>query len=451
MVWNILDFGAESNSAECCTGSIQAAIDACCTAGGGTVIIPPGKFTAGTLELKSNVRLHLEHGAVLYASANRADYRRLFPDHPNIQPGTTDYPFNIDEYFIYALGARNVAITGGGMIHAQGRNFYHSDRFRKCIKQKPGHKEYILKEWRPGPTVCFLECEDITVQGITIEEHPLFALTLLHCRNAVLTGLKIHTDIHFINGDGIHLKSSQNVTISDCQIDVEDDAICFYTDMWERTPALLGNEDYTTSNITVSNCIFSTACSAIRIGFMGDAPLRNILFNNIIVKQAEAALDVICCGGESFFSSKGKIYKGPLIENIHLANFIAENVKWGITLNSDRNLQGDAGIRNFLFSGVRIHSACGSYLAGTAEHPLCGMTFRDCFFKVDGFEVSEETAPEYLRMFKNQTFPGGMLLRHTSDVTFANTTLEVCKARQAFTAENDRDTDISGLRIKQTT
>ena len=44
------------------TGSIQEAIDDCAAAGGGTVLIPPGEYTAGSIRLKDNIELRVEAG-----------------------------------------------------------------------------------------------------------------------------------------------------------------------------------------------------------------------------------------------------------------------------------------------------------------------------------------------------------------------------------------------------
>ena len=73
--FNVMDFGAAGDGATLCTGALQAAIDACHATGGGTVIIPAGKaFLTGTLTLKSHVHLHLESGATLLCSDQRADF-----------------------------------------------------------------------------------------------------------------------------------------------------------------------------------------------------------------------------------------------------------------------------------------------------------------------------------------------------------------------------------------
>jgi polygalacturonase len=56
------------------TKALQAAVDACAAKGGGVVVIPPGEFLTGSIELRSNVTLEIAGGAVLRGSPDLADY-----------------------------------------------------------------------------------------------------------------------------------------------------------------------------------------------------------------------------------------------------------------------------------------------------------------------------------------------------------------------------------------
>src|SRR5262245_42912619 len=58
-VYNVREFGAKGDGVALDTAPVQAAIDACSRDQGGTVLVPAGDFVVGTLELKSNVTLHL--------------------------------------------------------------------------------------------------------------------------------------------------------------------------------------------------------------------------------------------------------------------------------------------------------------------------------------------------------------------------------------------------------
>src|SRR5690348_2721304 len=58
-IYNIRDFGAKGDAVSLDTGALQAAIDACNRDQGGTVVVPAGTFVIGTVEMKSNVTLHI--------------------------------------------------------------------------------------------------------------------------------------------------------------------------------------------------------------------------------------------------------------------------------------------------------------------------------------------------------------------------------------------------------
>src|SRR6185436_13690231 len=58
-IYNVRDFGAKGDGSTVDTSAIQSAIDAANKDQGGTVLIPAGIFITGTIELKSNVTLHL--------------------------------------------------------------------------------------------------------------------------------------------------------------------------------------------------------------------------------------------------------------------------------------------------------------------------------------------------------------------------------------------------------
>jgi polygalacturonase len=73
-IYDVRDYGAKGDGTTLNTVAIQAAIDACATAQGGTVFIPAGVFMSGTIQLKSNVTFHLSAGGKLLGSPKRADY-----------------------------------------------------------------------------------------------------------------------------------------------------------------------------------------------------------------------------------------------------------------------------------------------------------------------------------------------------------------------------------------
>ena len=91
------------------TEHIQKAIDRLSQKGGGTVVIPEGKWLTGRIVLRSNICLRLEKGAELHFSGDIKDYL----------PVVLSRNEGIDVYslgaMIYAADAENIAITGLGM------------------------------------------------------------------------------------------------------------------------------------------------------------------------------------------------------------------------------------------------------------------------------------------------------------------------------------------------
>src|SRR5450432_78669 len=110
----ITDFGAVAGGSNDCTAAIARAIDACAAAGGGRVVVPAGEFLTGAIHLKSNVDLHLAAtNSVLKFST---DPKAYLPVVFTRFEGTECYNFSP---FIYALGQKNVAVTGEGTLDGQ--------------------------------------------------------------------------------------------------------------------------------------------------------------------------------------------------------------------------------------------------------------------------------------------------------------------------------------------
>ena len=112
-IYNVRDHGAKGDGKTLDTAAIQSAIDKCFNDKGGTVLIPAGDFLSGTLELKSNVTLHIAASGKLLGSPKREDY--------TAGKGVPSGNGNI--VFLFAVNAENISIEGKGTIDGNGLGF----------------------------------------------------------------------------------------------------------------------------------------------------------------------------------------------------------------------------------------------------------------------------------------------------------------------------------------
>ena len=104
---DVTSYGAVADGKTLNTEATNAVIAACSRAGGGTVMVPPGKYVAGPVKTPSNVRLRLEAGATPRASTNTEDF-------PVANTGSSSRR----EFVVSPNAAQSIAITGRGIISA---------------------------------------------------------------------------------------------------------------------------------------------------------------------------------------------------------------------------------------------------------------------------------------------------------------------------------------------
>ena len=67
-------FGCKSNGTTMNTSSIQFALDYIASHGGGTLVFEVGRYLTGSLQMRANVNIRLNEGAILVGSASPYDY-----------------------------------------------------------------------------------------------------------------------------------------------------------------------------------------------------------------------------------------------------------------------------------------------------------------------------------------------------------------------------------------
>ena len=315
-VYNVRDHGAKGDGVALDTGSIQAAVDACHREGGGTVLVPAGTFHIGALELRSNVTLHVAAGGKLLGSADGKQYHAV-----DAIPLTGDSTLEDGNWaLIFAVDSVNVTVEGPGTIDGQGIQFHSPSRGVPPPSGLGGNR-------RPY-TLLFHRCQNLTVRNVDLLRSAYHCVRVIQSTRVHMDALYIHNRVNG-NNDGFHFISCQHVTISNCNIQCQDDAC-----------ALFGSCKF----ITVTNSSFSTRWSVFRFG---GGVAENITVSNCLLYQ------VYGCPIK-FHGSPGSRF-----ENISFSNLVLDDVTGPIHISigpSNRPRPGrDSGpaiVRNISFSNI---------------------------------------------------------------------------------------------------
>lgn len=340
----VTNFGAVGDGNTLDTQAIQTAIDAAHTAGGGTIIIPGGtQCLTGTIEMKSNLTLHIEPGGKLIASHNREDFTKA--------PSAGEYGGSHSGFLIIAHNAHNIAITGTGEINGSG--IAYMDGWQE------GYEPYIRqpKPWRPR-MIGFYGCHQVTFRDITLRDSASWCLHLTGCQDVLISGIRILNDLTIPNCDGIDPDHCTNVRISDCYIQAGDDCIVLKTTQSGRDLGYDGCSD-----ITITNCTLISTSAAIKIGTESQSDFYNITVSNCIIKSSSRGLAI-------------QLRDGGNVENVLFSNCIVEtrlfhHKWWGqaepiYVTSLPRNETTQVGhIKNVRFDHILCRSENGAFIAGS--------------------------------------------------------------------------------------
>lgn len=287
--YNIRDFGARGDGTTLDTTAVQAAIDACHKDQGGTVLVPAGAFVIGTVEMKSNVMLHIAAQGKLVGSADGKQYHAA-----DAIPLTGDSTLNDGNVgLIFAVEAENFTIEGPGMIDGQGAQFRSPERGVPPPSGRGGNN-------RPYHLL-FHRCKNFIVRDIFLWQSAYHSIRIIQSSYMKLEDIRIYNRVNR-NNDGFHFISAQHVRISDCTIECQDDAC-----------ALFGSCKF----VTVTNCSFSTRWSVFRFGG-GEA--ENISVSNCLIYETFGCPIKLHCGPKSRF------------ENMSFSNLVMHKVTGPISI-----------------------------------------------------------------------------------------------------------------------
>ncbi len=304
---SITDFGAVADGHTMNTKAINDAIRACAKQGGGTVVIPPGVWLAGPIELGNNIELHVEAGALVLFSGKFEDYPMF------ARPRSTSYRCTP---LIYGIRLTNVAITGkgvfngngqhwrptkkeklterqwkelvasGGVVSSDGKIWWPSrealngDEYVKNLLQhrkRPTPEEFAgAREFLRPTMVELISCTSVLIDGPTFTNSPAWVLHPMECKEVVIRNTSVINNWWGQNTDAADIDACRNVVFYRNVLDAGDDAIC----MKSGRRGDGSSPESALENVVVADCIVYHGHGGFVIGSGTDGGMRNISVKN---------------------------------------------------------------------------------------------------------------------------------------------------------------------------
>ena len=252
---NILDFGGNGNGTFLITEAFAAAMDELSSRGGGHLVVPAGVWRTGPIEIKSNIDLHVEHGAVVVFDPSRELYPVIRTSFEGLETRRCESP-------LHAQDASNISITGGGTFDGSGESW----RMVKKSKMNEGQWKRQLamggcltpdgKTWYPDEgflraaqnanmnvpsddmpdeqiksflrpvMVSLRNCENVLLEDCLFQNSPAWNIHPLMCKNLIIKNITVRNPEYSQNGDGIDIESCTNTVLVGSTFDCGDDGIC---------------------------------------------------------------------------------------------------------------------------------------------------------------------------------------------------------------------------------
>jgi len=337
-VFNVRESGAVGDGKTKDTAAIQAALDRCAAAGGGTVVVPAGDYLTGSLDVKSHTTLRVEKDATLVGSPDLDDY-------PIVKARWEGHWIDAHRALVSAHQANHIAIIGPGTIAGDLTLGNRQMPRRPCVIEP-------------------IECQDIRLEGFTAKQKRMWTIHPTYCEDVVVKNVTIRSIGG--NSDGVDVDSCKHVVIEGCDIESGDDCIAIKSGRGMEAV----REGRPTEDVRINDCTFSDNIFAcIGVGSETSGGIRGVHIEHCTFKLAKTYAIYI----------KSRPGRGAYIEDVSGNDLDVQTGTNGFLrinllnsgLEDSEPVLGDAGIptaKNYRFSNVRVN--CGTLVNAAAISPV---------------------------------------------------------------------------------
>lgn len=272
------------------TKEIQMVIDDLNARGGGTAIIPKGKWLTGRISLKSNVNLHLEEGAELYFSGEIADYLpAVFTRNEGIEVMSLGA-------CIYANGQENIGLTGKGRLIGPAmkgslrKRIMTTQVIEDFVDLSKPVSERIYEGQNGSPIlppmfISPINCKNVLIEGVSLSNTAFWNIVPVYCDGVIIRGITVNS-VGIPRGDGIDIESSRNILIEYSSLSSGDD--CFTIKAGRGEDGIRVNRP--SENIVIRYCLASEGHGGITVGSETAGMIRNLYVHDCVFNETGSGI-----------------------------------------------------------------------------------------------------------------------------------------------------------------
>ena len=443
---SLLDFGGVGDGVTLNTDTFAKGIEALDAKGGGRLNVPRGVWLTGPIVMRDNIEMHLDAGAIIVFSTDKS----LYPIVKTIFEGRETYRCLSP---ISAVGRKNIAITGGGIIDGagdawravkkdklgagewrklvasggllsdDGKTWYPSESFRRGA----ANTDQNLSNWAKTPEdfesikdflrpvmISLNDCSGVLLEGVTFQNSPAWNIHIMLSRDITVENIMVRCPWYAQNGDGIDIESCDRVVVRGSVFDAGDDAICIKSGKDEEGRA----RGIPSSNILVEDCIVFHGHGGFVVGSEMSGGARNIIVRNCRFSGTDVGL--------RFKSNRGR---GGVVENIYIEN---------IQMN---DIATEALLFDLFYGGKSAVEAMDDGDNADVDTDLAGMP-------------ADETTPEFRNIFISGVVCRGanraMLFNGLPEKNVSNVVVENSSIEARTGAQVNESTDVILRNVKIT-
>ncbi|MBO0356437.1 glycoside hydrolase family 28 protein [Hymenobacter sp. BT186] len=361
--YDIAAYGAVADGQTINTQTIQATIDKCSAAGGGTVVVPKGTFRTGAIFLKRGVNLLIEKDGVLKGSTRPEDYPQVATRWEGTEQQFTAALLN-------ATDLTNVTIEGAGTIDGSGEEWVELARQAR-LQEKGAVSTTAPRRGRPR-LICFQNCRKARIANLKLNNQAVWGLHILYCTGMVVENLTIRAAHNIPSSDGIDVDSSRDVRISGCDIDVNDD--CISIKSGKDADGLRVNRP--SEDILIEKTRFGYGHGGVAMGSETSGGIRRVTVRNCVAEADNWAP----------IRFKSQPSRGGVVEDITYRDMVLRNTRQAFEFNMEWRMVPPVAppaqvlpvVRNVKLINITGTVTAGGRIHGLKDSPIENVSFRNC-------------------------------------------------------------------------